>query len=153
MTPAAQSTQAERDRAGRRPAPRRSRRMRDGVAEPHLDAELLELRLGRLRQTFREMRPEAAAPASTSTTRAVAESMLRKSRTIALRASSAMAPASSTPVGPPPTMTKVSSLRRSSGSSVTSACSKAARMRARISVASPIVFRPGAASSHSSWPK
>ena len=43
--------------------------------------------------------------------------MLRKSRTIALRASSTMAPASSTPVGPPPTMTKVSSLRRSAGSS------------------------------------
>ena len=62
-------------------------------------------------------------------------------------------PASSTPVGPPPMMTKVSSRRRSASSVASSARSKASSTRLRIAVASSIVFRPGATASHSSWPK
>ncbi len=55
---------------------------------------------------------------------------------------SAIAPASSTPVGPPPTRTKVSSARRRPGSVSRSAFSKARRMRRRISSASSSVFEP-----------
>ena len=62
-------------------------------------------------------------------------------------------PASSTPVGPPPIMTKVSSRRRSASCVASSARSKASSTRLRIAVASSIVFRPGATASHSSWPK
>src|SRR6201993_4421265 len=51
--------------------------------------------------------------ACTSTMRAVAGSNARNSRVRPCWASSAIAPASSTPVGPPPTMTKVSQARRS----------------------------------------
>ena len=51
---------------------------------------------------------EHARPASTRTTRASVGSMWRKSRASVWRAISASAPASSTPVGPPPMTTKVS---------------------------------------------
>src|SRR5215472_12580091 len=64
-------------------------------------------------------------PACSKMISAVAGSKLRKSFSIPTRESSAMAPASSTPVGPPPTMTKVSSRRRSTSLAATSACSKA----------------------------
>jgi len=49
-------------------------------------------------------------------TRALWVSMLRKSGGSVCCASSAMVPASSTPVGPAPMMTKVSSAARRSGS-------------------------------------
>jgi hypothetical protein len=64
------------------------------------------------------------------TMRAVAVSMLRKSGRSVERASSAIVPASSTPVGPAPTMTKVSSADRRPASFSISARSKASRMRA-----------------------
>ena len=81
-------------------------------------------------------------PASTRTMRAVVGSIRRKSRVSAALASSARAPASSTPVGPPPMMTKVKSRCRSAASSLSSARSKARRMRRRIVVASSIFFCP-----------
>ncbi len=82
-------------------------------------------------------------PASTSTTRESRVSIWRKSPRRFSCASSAMVPASSTPVGPPPMMTKVSSAWRSSGSLVRSARSKASSSRRRTVVASSSVFRPG----------
>ena len=57
---------------------------------------------------------------------------------------SASAPASSTPVGPPPTTTNVSQRLHAVGSASRSAASKARSTRRRISVASSIVFSPGA---------
>jgi hypothetical protein len=66
---------------------------------------------------------------------------------------SAMAPAISTPVGPPPITRKVVSARRAAGSSASSARSNAVRMRRRIAVASSIRFSPGANGAQSSWPK
>ena len=59
--------------------------------------------------------PAPAAPPSTRITRASMGSMARKSAASAWLASSATAPAISTPVGPPPTTTKVSSRWRSIG--------------------------------------
>ena len=79
--------------------------------------------------------------------------MRRKSCRSDWRAISASAPASSTPVGPPPTMTKVSSRRCLSGSVSRSAASNASSTRRRISSASSSVFKPGARSAHSGWPK
>ncbi len=67
-------------------------------------------------------------PASTRSTRVCAGSIARKSRASARRASSATAPASSTPVGPPPTITIVSRRALSSGFDAISARSKASRM-------------------------
>jgi len=86
-------------------------------------------------------------------TRALDELMRRKSRIMVWRAISDSAPASSTPVGPPPTSTNVSSRRRRAGSGSRSARSKASRIRRRISSASSRVFSPGASFSHASWPK
>jgi hypothetical protein len=79
--------------------------------------------------------------------------MLRKSAGKVVRASSAIVPASSTPVGPAPTMTKVKSAARLRSSVSRSARSKARRMRLLSAVASSSVFRPGANGSQSSWPK
>ena len=70
-------------------------------------------------------------PASTRMMRVERGSMERKSIASARLASSAMAPAISTPVGPPPTTTKFNSRRRSSGSVSVSARSNASRMRRR----------------------
>ena len=65
------------------------------------------------------------------------------SRCAACRARSRpRAPASSTPVGPPPTTTKVIHSDRRSGSASRSAASKAMRIRRRMVVASSIVLRP-----------
>ena len=69
----------------------------------------------RLRSASRERPAAARGPASTSTMRASRGSMVRKSWRSATWASSAMAPAISTPVGPPPITTKVRKRRRSSG--------------------------------------
>src|SRR5690554_7766673 len=55
----------------------------------------------------------------------------KKKSASATLASSAMGPASATPVGPPPMVTKVRSRRRSAASSVVSASSKARRLRWR----------------------
>jgi len=60
--------------------------------------------------------------------RALAGSMLRKSLANAFFASSAIAPAISTPVGPAPTTMKLSRPRRSSSSVSVSAFSKARRI-------------------------
>ena len=68
-------------------------------------------------------------------------------------ASSAICPATSTPVGPAPTTTKVRRRSRSAGSVATSAASNAPRMRPRSSSASSMVFMPGAKVANSSLPK
>ena len=88
------------------------------------------------------------SPPSTSRILADVGSMERKSFLSVSREISATAPASSTPVGPPPIMTKVRSnfLRCSSFSS--SAFSKAVKIRARISRASSSVLSPGAMVRH-----
>jgi hypothetical protein len=66
---------------------------------------------------------------------------------------SAMAPASSTPVGPPPTTTKVSHSCSTVSSISRSAASKAISTRRRISNASAMLLSPGACSAQSSRPK
>jgi len=89
----------------------------------------------------------------TRMTRVESGSIARYSWSSPVRASSANAPASSTPVGPPPTTTKVSQASRLVGSSSLSACSNARSMRLRIAVASSMLFSPGACAAHSSRPK
>ena len=71
-------------------------------------------------------------------------SIRSKSRLSAVRASSENAPASSTPVGPPPITTVVKSSRCFSGSVSVSARSKASRILCRIKSASLSDFNPGA---------
>ena len=81
-------------------------------------------------------------PASISTMRAALVSIDRNSSRSVWRAISASVPASSTPVGPPPTSTNVSSSRCRAASFSRSARSKASRIRRRISSASSSVFNP-----------
>ena len=69
------------------------------------------------------------------------------------RASSAIWPAISTPVGPAPTITNVSQAARRSGSCSISAASKAARMWLRTISALSSDLTSFACSLHSSWPK
>ena len=69
--------------------------------------------------------------------------MLRKSRETDLRASSAIAPAISTPVGPPPITTKVSSAWRRAWSVSVSACSSASSTLRRIAIASSMRLEAG----------
>ena len=76
-----------------------------------------------------------SAPPSRSSTFAIVGWIWRKSDLSACRDSSAMAPASSTPVGPPPTTTNVSSAPCSAGSLSCSARSNAMSTRYRISSA------------------
>ena len=83
-------------------------------------------------------------PPSSSSTRTDAGSNVRNSPFRQRTASSRTCPASSTPVGPAPTMTIVSYRCRSAGSVVASAISKAPKMRRRSSLASSMVFMPGA---------
>ena len=78
--------------------------------------------------------------------------MVLKSPRKVWKAISAMAPATSTPVAPPPTTTKVSRALRRSGSVSHSARSKAIRIRCRISRASPMLFRGSACFAHWSLP-
>ena len=80
---------------------------------------------------------------STSSTRALAVSARRKSRTLSW-AISAICPAISTPVGPAPTTTNVSHARRRSASGSHSAASSAVRMRVRMSSAPSSDFSSGA---------
>jgi len=90
---------------------------------------------------------------STSSTVAPRGSMRRKlPRSVSL-ASSAIWPAISTPVGPPPTTTKVSWAARSSASSLISARSKALSSRERTVIADSSDLTSAACSRHSSWPK
>ena len=117
--------------------------LRDRRAEADLDAQPFERAGARPRSASRGKAGSTRGPASTSTMRASRGSMLRKSWRSATRASSAMAPAISTPVGPPPITTKVRRRRRASGRVAASACSKAIRMRRRMSVASSIVLQAG----------
>ncbi len=92
-------------------------------------------------------------PSNSSTLTSVAGSKRRKLFFSARRASSAIWPVISTPVGPPPTATNVSHAFRFSGSSSSSASSSAPKIRARWATASASVFIPGANSSYSSCPK
>ena len=91
--------------------------------------------------------------ASTRRIRASAGRIERKSLRSVSFAISPRAPASSTPVGPPPTSTNVIHARRTSASASRSAASNAIRIRRRISIASSIVLRPGANGAQSSCPK
>ena len=79
--------------------------------------------------------------------------MRRNSRASVWRAISATVPASSTPVGPPPTTRKVNQTRRAEASVSRSALSKATNNRRRISSASSMLLRPGAWRAQASWPK
>ena len=101
----------------------------------------------------REMSP-AGRLASTSTMRARDVSIDRNSSRSVWRAISASVPASSTPVGPPPTSTNVSSSPLPRGIGLRA---RLARTRAggagESSIASSSVFSPGANGSHSAWPK
>ncbi len=90
---------------------------------------------------------------STSRTRALRESTARKSRRRVSRASSAIWPAISTPVGPAPTTTNVSHSSRRSGSRSSSAASNAARMPLRTVSALSSDLTSAACALHSSWPK
>ena len=83
----------------------------------------------------------------------MAGSIVRKSRGSVSRASSAIWPAISTPVGPAPTTANVSHFARFSGSGSISAASNAARIRRRTSSARSSDFTSGARSAHSGWPK
>ena len=69
--------------------------------------------------------PRTRGLASTRITRAEAVLMWRKSRARVCRVTSASVPASSTPVGPPPTITNVIQARRRASSVSRSATSKA----------------------------
>src|SRR5699024_2260798 len=91
--------------------------------------------------------------ASSRMTRAAAGSIRRKLFLSVCCASSATWPAISTPVGPAPTITKVSNRLRCSSSSVISACSKQPMIRLRSSSASSTDFMPGAHCSKWSLPK
>jgi hypothetical protein len=124
----------------------------DRLAEPRLDPQLVQRR-ERLGAGRFEERGRTRSSASTRMIRAEVGSIRSNSRPIAWWAISAIEPASSTPVGPPPTTMKVSSARRRSGSSVFSASSKAWRIRLLMSSASSSVLSPGANGSHWSLPK
>ena len=91
--------------------------------------------------------------ASTSRIRAVRGSTARKSLRKVSRASSAICPAISTPVGPAPTTTNVSHAARRSASSSVSAASKALSSRLRTTSALSSDFTSAACSLQSSCPK
>ena len=113
-TPAAQTTV----RAARRSPPTSTRRRVDAGhrrAGPDLHAERLELRLRLAREVLRVGRAARAGPPRSAPRAPLRGSMRRKSRASEWRAISAKAPASSTPVGPPPITTKVSHCRRGLG--------------------------------------
>ena len=104
----------------------------------------------RPRAAARERSASTAGPPSSRMIFDELGSKCRKSFASDSRAISASAPAISTPVGPPPMMTNVSSGRRRAGSGSRSARSNASSTRRRISSASSSVFRPGACGRHSS---
>ena len=94
-----------------------------------------------------------ASPPSNSSTRASCGTIRRNSARSVRVASSRICPASSTPVGPPPTSANVSQRRASSWLVALSAISNAPNTRRRIVSASAIDFIPGANSPNSSCPK
>ena len=100
----------------------------DTSPRPDLDPQPLELPLGRADRSG-GYGGRTRSTASTRTIRASPGRIERKSRLSVSWAISPSAPASSTPVGPPPTMTKVIHARRRSGSASRSAASKAMRTR------------------------
>ena len=108
----------------------------------NLDAELPQLGLGRVAQRGR-IRGKQTRSALEQQHGRLAASMCRKSRRRAYRRISATAPAISTPVGPPPTMTNVRKACRRTGSVSRSACSNARSTRRRISNASSKALEPG----------
>jgi hypothetical protein len=90
---------------------------------------------------------------STSRTLPARGSIARKSRRSVSRASSAICPAISTPVGPAPTTTNVSQAARRSRSGSSSAASNALRIRPRALRALSSDFTSSAYSRQSSLPK
>ena len=88
----------------------------------------------------RRTRRRICLSASKRSTAALVGSIARKSCSSVRRASSAICPATSQPVGPPPTTAKVSHLRRSASEGAVSASSNAAKIRRRRLRASSIVF-------------
>ena len=83
----------------------------DRAVELHVDAEPLAAGAPRRPRALRDTSASTRGPASIRITRDARGSMWRKSRSSVWRAISAIAPASSTPVGPPPTITNVSHAR------------------------------------------
>ena len=110
-------------------------------------------RAARPRAGLRERRSGSTARLRAAGSSREPGSKCRKSRASDCREISASAPAISTPVGPPPITTNVSSARPLRGSLSRSARSNASSTRRRISSASSSVFSPGATRRHSSWPK
>ncbi len=95
----------------------------DGFPADHFNAQFLAATGAPARAAFREKVPRTSGPPSTNRIRADSGRMLRKSCGSDCRAISASAPASSTPVGPAPTITNVRSRRRLSASGSRSAAS------------------------------
>ena len=129
---------------------RRRRRPGCRAAPRHRAARGRVARAGAAARGSWEVRCRAA---SSSTIRACVGSKRRKLWRSARRESSAIWPASSTPVGPAPTIANVSHGSRAAASGSSSAISKAPKIRPRSSSASSIVFIPGAWRAYSSWPK
>ena len=90
------------------------RHARDRVARPHFDAKPLEIAAARPRAAAPETSRAPTGPPRAAGSAPRSGSKCRKSRASDCREISASAPASSTPVGPPPTTTNVSSACRRS---------------------------------------
>ena len=112
-----------RRRPPRAPSPPRSARppppgpipaatSRDRLPGPHFDAEPLQVAPRRLAQRLRKRRQHRRARLRSAGCAPTRDRSAGSSLRQRLRAISARAPAISTPVGPPPTTTKVSSARR-----------------------------------------
>ena len=121
--------------------------VRDGHAFPDLDAEP---RQRRPRGGLELLRERGQNPARLHEDNPCVRRVNGPEFVAQRLARSRPAPASSTPVGPPPTRTKVSSSRRRAGSVSRSARSNAIKMRRLIVMASSSVLSPGAYCSHSS---
>ena len=144
-TPAAQSTVARRDALLRRPAPHPRVDRGHERAGAHLDAERPRASAPRARgELGREGRQDARPGLDEHDARVAGIDAAEVARAGVAARSRAIAPASSTPVGPPPTITKVSSARRASGVAARARrASNASRMRRRISSASSMRLEPG----------
>ena len=130
------------------PLRRRHRRRAASIAVTarllaHLDAEPLQRRARGVTQLSAESRQHRRPGLDERRCARARCRWTRNSSRSVWRAISASVPASSTPVGPPPTSTNVSSSCCRAASVSRSARSNASRMRRRISSASSSVFRPG----------